>query len=709
MNIMKNFLLIALFFFNYYQVSGQTKTKIRLFKDVVIQTDSGTFSKSSNMIQIDDQGKIWFNYFKEDEACRIMLFPDSSSHFKTVSLLESGDFDIIDSLRNYNNQYYDFKLRFKHLTKSDFLKFTIIYSFDSVKFYHDINLFPIFKTTARLNSKTNELTVGEEKVIELITNNPENIILNPDWNNSQEINYRILENNGHLYVHLISNSLGQESLSIKLKVYKPALAENKLVYTIGTLNYTFNVKSAGLIFLQTDKTEILFDDKSTKDGVNVQIDNARNLQLNRTYMIEAQESPGSPLIATLYVRERLANNKVTGILHIYNLHRQSEGYLYIKDNDEPRFITNLNIIPKTSIERIRIMRNGKDWIDENSVYPGETVNVRLEGQSLSKAKFNFDPLIEMANDSFIKNDNFIEYKLKVPINIHKSSIAIFNYNQSTGKSLNIKEYQNARAFDYIYIGLEGTMKNVTGFHGPEFYKGNLRDIIISFKPEKIESDNKLYGKQYFDIDVKVYDKEGELKDFATISDQVVCPGENSPRYAYYDKADCSTSEISLNSKITGYIYQLKDWSKIRLTFKSQKDKYSKDLQSKTIEIVLEKLYSFDIDVSFPAGLLIKKANESGLGNFSGVSMAVIAQYSFFAKDKIAQLKPFKIGAGIIALDAFDFSKASTDRDMGIVVIGTLNPVNKNRKLSFPIYLGGGYLLTQRTWFWLLGPGISVQF
>ena len=134
------------------------------------------------------------------------------------------------------------------------------------------------------------------------------------------------------------------------------------------------------------------------------------------------------------------------------------------------------------------------------------------------------------------------------------------------------------------------------------------------------------------------------------------------------------------------------------------------MQSKTIEIVLQKLYSFDINVSFPTGLLIKKANEAGFGNFSGVSMAVLAQYSFYAKDKIAKLEPYTIGAGFIALNAFDFSQtAASSRDMGIVIIGTLNPVNTNRKLTFPIYLGGGYLLSQKKMFWLLGPGISVQF
>ncbi len=706
---MKKFYFIHCLIFSFYGLSAQNNSNFNLFKDIIIQTDSGSYSKSLNNIAINKDNFFWFNYHKEDEVCHVILYPDPLFHCKSLSLTETFDFDIIDSIRLINNQYYDFKIRFNNLTKSDFLKFRFKCNQDT-NIYYDVKLLPLFKSTARLDVKSNELTVGDEKVIELITNNIDNIRLNPDWDNTQEINYRIVENNGHLFVHLIANSTGLKTLNIKINTNKPFLLDNKPVYELPLLTYSFNVKASGLVFLQVDKTDILFDDKANKDGVTIQMDNNRFLQLNKTYLVDAQETPGSPLIGTLFLKEKIGNDKVTGKLKIFNLHKQSDGYLYIKDFDEPKFITNLNIIPKTSIDKIKVMRNGKDWLDESSVYPGETVNVRLEGQSFTKAKFTFDPKIEVANDSVIKSDNFIEYKVKIPININKKSIQIYNNNQITGMNLTVKEYQIARPFDYINIRLGNRIKNLTDFRGPEFYDNHLKDVIISFKPDKIETENKLYGKQCFDIDVKVFDKAGELKDLTTIEDLAVCPADNSPRYPYYDKSDCSSSDISLNSKLNGGIYDLKDWSKIRLTFKDQKDKYTKDIQTKTVDIVLQKLYSFDIDVSFPAGLLIKKANTPGFGDFSGVSMAIMEQCSFYSKEKIAQLEPYKVGVGFIALNAFDFSSTSaTDRDMGIVILGTINPVNTTKKLTFPIYFGGGYLLSGHTWFWLLGPGISVQF
>ena len=102
-------------------------------------------------------------------------------------------------------------------------------------------------------------------------------------------------------------------------------------------------------------------------------------------------------------------------------------------------------------------------------------------------------------------------------------------------------------------------------------------------------------------------------------------------------------------------------------------------------------------------------NSSGLGNFSGVSMSVLGEFSFYKKDKINKLQPFKIGAGFLALNTFDFSNDNSSRDLGAVVLGTLSPINTDRKFTFSIYLGGGYLFSAKTMFWLIGPGISVQF
>ena len=37
-----------------------------------------------------------------------------------------------------------------------------------------------------------------------------------------------------------------------------------------------------------------------------------------------------------------------------------------------------------------------------------------------------------------------------------------------------------------------------------------------------------------------------------------------------------------------------------------------------------------------------------------------------------------------------------------------NPTRREAKFTFPLYLGGGFLLGTSQWFYMLGPGIGVR-
>jgi hypothetical protein len=679
------------------------------FDKVLLQTESSGFSTTKDTVRYQGRSCLLFQYAKDNEICDVKIYPSGKHRIKGLSLVESADFKLLDSLVNYNNRYYTFKVQFQHLSASSFLRFRLNLEMDSAKVMQDISLLPVTATTVDLAVKGDELTVGEEKVFELITNHPENIRFDPNRQTQQDVEYRISENNGQLFLHLLSNTVGAKSLSIHLQTYTPSLVNGSLSCDLPALNPVFNVKKAALAFLQSDKNDFVLDDKLKNEGTEIQIDNARYLQLNNTYLVESKETPGSPLIAQLFTKERLSNNKVLCVLRAFNYHRKSDGCLYIKDNDVARFITNFNVIPRVAIEHIKIMRNGKDWKEDDAVYPGETINLRLEGQSLDKSQLRFDGLVNLCADSVVKSDKSLEFKMKIPLDISKKSIEIYNNGEKTGRSLTVKEYVKAHPFDYITINYGNGNKRLSDIHGPELYNKLIKDVIVSFQPNKIDSLTNLYGKQYLTLEIKVLGKKDEIIDQATVENIVVCPGDKSPRYQFYDKSDCTGSEISINSKISNASYSLSDWAKIKLTFKNPSDKYLQGAQEKTVEIVLQKNTNFDIDVSFPTGLLIKKMNTSGLGNFSGVSMSVLGEFSFYKKDKINKLQPFKIGAGFLALNTFDFSNDKSSRDLGAVVLGTLSPINTDRKFTFSIYLGGGYLFSAKTLFWLIGPGISVSF
>jgi hypothetical protein len=410
----------------------------------------------------------------------------------------------------------------------------------------------------------------------------------------------------------------------------------------------------------------------------------------------------------------LTNNRILCILRVYNLHRESEGYLYLKDGDKAKFITNFSITPSTSISRISLMHEGVDWTTNLNVVPGEVVDVKIEGQSLNKGRFHFEDVEDLTSDTALKTENFILNKIRIPQNITKRKIELFNQGKPTGYSLTVREFQDARDFDYISLNYGSGDRVISQITGILMSPKTIGDIVFDFDRNKIDNSDRIYGKQYLRISVKITGRNNELIELREIEDIVVVPAEKSPRSPYYDRRDETPTAVSLNKYLRKKTYDLDDWAKIELSIENIKEKQGGKSFKKDIELYVQKQYTFDIDVSFPAGLLI---NTFGIETkeryqaFGGVSMAMIAQFSFYDQERPGKFKPYRLGAGFLAINAFNLTSTSDEqaqRDMGIVVIGSISPTRKDLKLSFPLYFGGGYKLNQGKWFILLGPGIRVR-
>jgi hypothetical protein len=704
----KKFALVLLLFLCWNSLQAQVN---HLFSEVSIETDSSRFLLSKDTVQLQGEKALYFTYSQDDELCRVILTPQQGVFLDKYKIQETSDYQILDSLYALTDGRWCVKLRMKNLTQSNFLALRFL--FNSEKGWvnaGELRLLPCTQTSASVNFTSDELFIGEEKVYELVTNNVANIRINSEWKKADGINYRFEERNGVIMLHLQPVSLGKTQLSLSLQIYKPWLNEKReLVYQLPLNSHSFVVKQSRLAFLNTDNKELTYDEKSKTSGIEIQIDNHRLLQLNKTYRVEAQEEKGGALIGELFTRNNLANDKILCVFRPYNYHYQRDGYLYIKDGDDAKFVTNFNISPKATIQKISILRKGADWNESLQLFPGETVLVRVEGESLHKARFSFEDLIDLSTDSLTRNDKMAEYKLKVPMSITKRKLLVFNNKEQTGFSLQIKEYQLPHNFDYIYVDYGDKSKRLSSMRGTSFFTESIRDVTFSFLLDKIDTDEKMYGVQYVDVDVKIIGDKGEILEIQKIENLTLVPGRTSPRYAMYDAKGATIGELSLNSFISKKTYDLRSFSRIQLTFSNKKDKYNGEGFTKTIEIVPAEYTRLDIDVSFPAGLLIRKQGDDGYGNFGGVSLAMIAQLSFLEKDKVSVYKPYKVGVGFIALNAFNFSNSNTDRDLGIVAIGSLYPTRAEAKLRFPLYFGGGYLLSQKKFFWLIGPGIQVNF
>ncbi|ALD21495.1 hypothetical protein [Hymenobacter sp. DG25A] len=686
-----------------------------LLREVVLRTDTLSYSLSHSTFLVKGEPHLFFTYRRDDETVDLTVLPSQPQ--KPLRLVRSADFQLLDSLTLApDGKSLRAKLRFRDLTSAQFLRLTFTAPADSAgqpAQAQTVNLLPVTRTTLDFRPNDTELFVGEEKVYDLSSNNAKNVRTTGEWTRGQDIDYRLTQDKGQLRLHVLPNTLGNRLLTVRAQTERPFLTDNnrRLTYGLPPLRQEFTVKASRLRFLSVDKKEITLTEATRRQGVELILDNGRTFDLKHTYRIEDQEEAGGALIAELFTRQYLTNDRVLCWLRVFNTHRQTDSYLYIKEDDKAKYVTNFNISPKTAVTALSVRHRGGDWTSSNTVNPGETVDVRLEGESLQRARFHFEDVQVVPSDSSIRSDAAVVYRVQVPSTIDKKRITIFNAGQPTGFQLAIKEFQRPHPLDFVAVTFGEAPRPITRFNGPILYDRTISDVVFSFNSGAIDADQQLYGKQYLTFDIRTQNSKGELIEMRTVDNVVVCPDGSSVRAAFYQDKQCQVGNISLNSLLSARkTYDMDDWSTVIITVKHTPGQYQEPGFSQKLELVFKRKMKFDIDVSFPGGLLTRKSGDTGFGSFGGISLAMLGQLSFYHPEKINRLRPYKIGAGFVALNAFNLNSndTSVERDLGIVILGSVYPTRRDAKLSFPLYLGGGWLLSKGKPFFLLGPGIGVR-
>jgi hypothetical protein len=338
------------------------------------------------------------------------------------------------------------------------------------------------------------------------------------------------------------------------------------------------------------------------------------------------------------------------------------------------------------------------------------VDIRIEGKSLRKAKFHFDELQVLSSDTVTQSDFVHQYKLRVPINISKTVHNIFLGSQKTASFITITEHQMPRPFDFINIDYGNGPVAFNSILQPILHKRTVRDVSLSFDRNKIDQGDLLFGRQHISIKVRVEDKNGILIESRDLGSFMICPGEASPRFNYYSKTGCRMSEIYLNNYLSKKTHSLSEWSKIEILIEHVANSYSTEGFSQKVVIYNQRLTTFDVDVSIPAGLITQSlTNDMKLSPLvSGIGLAMFAQFSFYKRNEIQRLVPFKAGFGFLAQNALNFNP-DANRDLGLVIITSVHPMKSRSKFSFPLYGGLGYFMQKSEFFFLVGPGIRVSF
>ncbi|PKR81851.1 hypothetical protein CW751_00495 [Brumimicrobium salinarum] len=675
------------------------------FSNVELRIDTNFYQLITDRVYVENEWKLPFEYSKNAPVVEFRIFPRKvGGKIPAMQLKQNSAYTIIDSLTLRIEGYYHCKVKFKDLAQVEFLNLQL----QKDEGVLGIPLFPYSNTYATIYPGDGDLYIGDEKSFELVTNNSDNIAINPLWKKKNGYEYRIHRSEDKIWLSILPTVTGSIVIDFSVDLFRPNMVNGRPKYNTEQQTFNFNAKGSRLKFLTFDEREVIWEAKNPM-GVELQIDNHRMLAINKTYRLEATDESGGPLIAELYTVRRLSNDKVLCLFRPYNYHKISSGYLYIKEGDIPKFITNINIVPEPKINQVSILRQGGSWVKSKQIYPGETVEIRLEGEGLSRTNFKFEDLIDVSTDSIIKNESVAHYLLKVPIDIRKKSVNIYSGNKKTGVMLDIIEYQRPKKHDFIEIDYGGKPVIAAEATQPILHESTIGDVIIQFNDQKIDDAFELYGKQFLEIEVRITDSENKLVEKQVIDDIVICPGENSPRsFSYTSATGCMNEIISVNDFLSNKTHSLENWAKVELIIRHRKNIYGGQGYTSRVEIIKSKYIAFDVDLSIPAGLIIKKVGEPGFPGLSGISLSMLAQFSFYQRGEIQKLRPFKVGAGFLAKNAFNFNP-DAERDLGIVLLGSVYPTKKGRRFSFPLYAGMGYFLNESKFFFLIGPGVSINF
>ncbi len=745
-------ILIFLLLFS-WSVSGRQT----FFQSVTIQTDdSTTFDSQNHWITYGNISGIVFVTPDFSPIIQVSISFQEKYNNIPMEVLESPDFIVLDSVANDTTEM-SFRLQIKKISSLIRVYFRIIESKEILC----LNLLPTIAPAISFNPANHEIYLGETKTYQLTANQIDYFSITPEWVEQGEIKYRLSKDGQNINVHIWSNTAGKQRVTLKLKTQYPYYQDSlhRLNYDITLPPVDFDVKKVRLPFINCDKQEITFDDKIKREGAILVIDAIPGIQVGQTYRIEAQEAPGGRRIGELFIKESVYNDKMICLLYPEVLHRITNGYLYLKLNDVALFIVNMDITPQFTIQSLSVMRDGKNWINSNEVYPGENIMVKVQGLSLYKGNLKWEGVDNVVSDTLETSETVRFFKISIPITITTNKIELINFGVNTGQALVVKESQRPRQLDFVNVNFSGKDSPMDKISNQTYIlRKAISDVTFTFNTKLIDQNNVFYGKQYLNFDIKYYNPEGRLMEYKTLENVLICPYEKSTRGAFYKDPAEQNTPISLNSLFTTKANNLDDYSRVSVKISHNSEKYSAPPKVKQLDLVLQRPWRFDIDISFPVGMLLQNLGTSqtdrdkidrvrmeqsnwdkslALGkitdnpdlateslpyvprpseppkakitdNVGAIAIAVIAQFSFPEARRVGKEYPWRIGAGFIVVNALNFTSELLP-DLAGVVVGSIYLLPHDKVFNIPIHVGFGYKINDKVPFFMLTPGISLRF
>ena len=683
-----------------------------LLDDIELRLDTTVYRWQTDQLLIGGQPHLSFVFEEAEPVVALHLVPREKADILGLDLLNSSDYEAVDTTLRLPDGSFRTRLKLATLSRSasPVLLYQVRLPEDTLNL--EIPLFPLANTRAMLPPDNYVWYIGQEEQIPIESTHPRNLEPTSTWTRTQGIAYRIVRKDGMPWLRVIPREVSQRTLRLPYQTFRPQRNDaGELVYEQVIEPFEVTIKRGRNQFITLDQEVVELPRGEQVQEVDVSFDLQVALNVKRTYRLEAQDSEGGPVVADLFIREITSSNEMKATLRAYTYHQRSEGLLYLKDQDQTLFTMNLDIVPTPHLDVVELRRPGGDWQSDLTLYPGEEIELRMQGESLTRTSIQIPELLDLSSkpnsDSIRYGDEQITATLTVPLDLMKREMTLERDEKATKFVFHLREYQRPRELDFVRVTYERHTEKLTTVRSPIQVKAPLSSFQFRFLRDSIDLPRDLYGPQYLDLTIEVWSAEGRILEKRHVEQVCVCPGANSPRSEAYD-APCVEGVVKLNDLLKTPSYELPGWSRIRVEVAHQADRYKEPVKKRSFSIIQRLTWEVGLEVALPVPIILARFNGEQADNLSSVGLGAFAQLRFYRKRGINELVPVQASLGVMATDVFSFA-SSPRRDWALCGLAAFYPITSKQRWSIPLYVGGGYLLDAETFFFFMGPGLSVQF
>jgi len=704
---------IALFLGTLFPASAQTRSDLGAIRNLRIQTGTELISWEKDRIQTEQGVYLPLPVSAPTVEADVWITPRADSSFRYIQLVESAQAKEVSPPAKLVNGTYSLRVRWQQVFQGALPAITLKYLDASPDTQIvSISLLPQVMMQVSLSPGPKVIYLGERQQFPLQTNLPANIRLQREWTTTPTLAYRIIDKEGVPTLEVTGLKAGNFQPNIPLGTYRPVVENmDAEPVSLSLLPFDLTIKKGRLplIPMTPDIVELSREDRTTE--IEVRFSRQLSLSLGNTYRLESRESAGGMFIGELYIKEITSSGQMIASVRAYTYHKRDAGPVYLKTlRGETKLITQLDIVPTPRVQEVWLRRKKQDWTTDLTVKPGETVELKITGESLRRSSLTLAELGKLLPlDSTAYTSKELLTQVNIPTSIAVSALPVQLGGVDLPFILKVEEYQRPVALKTLAALLINKRRwRLDKVRNPQKLPEELSSLVLEFNRDSIDMESALYGPQYLDIEVEMVDQEYKRIGQVRKKEICLCPTDESPRPKAYGALPCFDGNLSIPDMIDIPLDEYPAWANIRVRISHRPTIYGKATQVEELNLVVTRTLDFSLQVAFPIGILMNRFDGTGNEALRSINLGTFLEVGVFKQKGINKLVPVRFSVGLMATDAFNF-RGEPRRDLGVTGLFSIHPVDQRKRWDIPLYLGGGFLIDNQTGFFFMGPGVTLSF